>query len=464
MTRRSFLASSAALAAQSRPPQNVVLIVVDDLGYKDLNCYSTTANPVPYPTPHVNTLVKDSTLFNRFYAACPVCSPTRASILTGKYPTRTGVTDWIPGMVVPNNSKLETPPTKNELALSEKTIAEYLKPLGYASASFGKWHLGGAGFSPTDQGFNTNIGGDHKGQPNSYIAPFQMPGLTDAPSGVELTSYLTQQAKEWVAKQATAQKPFFLYLPHFGVHTPLGSDPEIISRYRNSQVLSPTYAAMIDCIDTSLGNIRRQLDRSGVADNTLIIFTSDNGALAQIRGNHVTSNLPLREQKGYLYEGGIRVPCIIHDPRHKQATIMDQPACSIDILPTILAWLGQPAPGGIDGTAIFNRKETPIYYWHYPHYHAAGAKPSGAIMDGDFKLIEDFETGRTELYNLKTDIGETKDLSATDPARRSNLYLRLRRWREETKALMPITRRTEASLQPPAERSTQTPRIEIAPG
>ena len=464
MTRRSFLASSAALAAQSKAPQNIVLIVVDDLGYKDFNCYSTPSHPVPYPTPNVNELVKNSTLFNRFYAACPVCSPTRASILTGKYPTRTGITDWIPGMEAPGSSKLETPPNKNELALSEKTIAEYLKPLGYASASFGKWHLGGAGFSPTDQGFDLNIGGDHKGQPNAYLAPFQMPGLTDAPGRSELTTYLTHLAKEWVAKQAAAQKPFFLYLPQFGVHTPLGSDPEIVSRYREAQVLSPTYAAMIECIDTSLGSIRRQLERSGVADNTLIILTSDNGALLNARGNRITSNLPLREQKGYVYEGGIRVPCIIHDPRRKQAATFEQPACSIDLLPTILDWLGQPAPAGIDGTAIFSRKETPLYYWHYPHYHGAGGKPSGAIMDGDYKLIEDFETGRTELYNVKTDIGETKDLSATDPARRSNLYLRLRRWREETKALMPIPRRTEASLQPPVKRSTQTPRIETAPG
>ena len=219
MTRRTFLASSAALAAQSKPPQNVVLIVVDDLGYKDLNCYSTPSHPVPYPTPNVNELVKDSTLFNRFYAACPVCSPTRASILTGKYPTRTGVTDWIPGMEAPHNSKLETPPTKNELPLSEKTIAEYLKPLGYASASIGKWHLGGVGFSPTDQGFDTNIGGNHLGQPNSYLAPFQMPGLTDAPARTELTGYLTQQAKGMGCKTGGSAKallpvPASLRRPH----------------------------------------------------------------------------------------------------------------------------------------------------------------------------------------------------------------------------------------------------------
>jgi arylsulfatase A-like enzyme len=238
----------------------------------------------------------------------------------------------------------------------------------------------------------------------------------------------------------------------------------MVSHYRDANVISPTYAAMVETIDNSLGSIRRQLERSGVAGDTMIILTSDNGALTSVRGKGSTSIAPLRDQKGYLYEGGIRVPCIIHDPRKKQPSVIDSPACSIDLLPTILSWLGQPIPNQIDGTAIFNRTETPIYYWHYPHYHGAGGKPGGAIIDGDYKLIEDFETGRTELYNLKTDISEKKDLSAVDPARRSNLYLRLKRWREETKAIMPTPKTTAASLPLPAERSTQRPHSEIAPG
>ncbi len=465
MNRRQFLTTAALpLLAQPKPPQNIVLILIDDLGYKDLNCYSTEANPVPYPTPNVNELVKESALFNRFYAACPVCSPTRASILTGKYPTRTGITDWIPGLQPPAGATLDTPQTKEELALSERTIAEYLKPLGYATASFGKWHLGGAGFSPTSQGFDLNTGGDGKGQPNKYLAPFTMPGLTDAPTGTELTAYLTRLANQWVAKQAEAKKPFFLYLPHFGVHTPLGASLEMVANYRNASVINPTYAAMIETIDNSVGAIRRQLEQSGVAGDTMIILTSDNGALANLNGKNSTSIQPLRQQKGYLYEGGIRVPCIIHDPRKKQPTVIDSPACSIDFLPTILSWLGQPIPNNIDGTPLFSRKEQPIYYWHYPHYHGAGGKPGGAVIDGDFKLIEDFETGRTELYNLRTDIGEKKDLSASDPARRSSLYLRLRRWREETKAIMPTPKTAAASLPPPAERSRQTPRSGIVRG
>lgn len=465
MNRRQFLSTATLpLIAQPKPPQNIVLILVDDLGYKDFNCYSTEANPVPYPTPYVNELAKESTVFHRFYAACPVCSPTRASILTGKYPTRTGITDWIPGMRPPEGSRLETPQTKEELALSEKTIAEYLKPLGYATASFGKWHLGGAGFSPTHQGFDLNVGGDDKGQPNRYIAPFIMPGLTDAPVGAELTAYLTGLANMWIEKQAVAKKPFFLYLPHFGVHTPLGASLETISYYKNANVINPTYAAMIENIDNSLGSIRRQLERSGVSNDTLIILTSDNGALANLRGKTSTSNAPLREQKGYLYEGGIRVPCIIHDPRRKQAAVIDSPACSIDFLPTILSWLGQPVPNNIDGTALFNRKDQPVYYWHYPHYHGAGGKPGGAVIDGDFKLIEDYESGRTELYNLKTDIGEKKDLSQSDPARRSSLYLRLKRWREETKAILPTPKTEAASWPPPAGRSRQRRRSETAPG
>jgi arylsulfatase A len=457
MTRRSFLASSALMAAQKGPAQNVVLIVVDDLGYKDFSCYSTPTHPVPYSTPNVAEMAKQSTVYNRFYAACPVCSPTRVSILTGKYPTRTGITDWIPGMEAPPDSKLTTPETRGELPLAEKTIAEYLKPLGYATASFGKWHLGGAGFSPTDQGFDVNIGGDQKGQPNRFMAPFIMPGLTDAPAGSELTEYLTKLANEWVSKQAEAKKPFFLYLPHFGVHTPLGSSPELVSKYRNESVLNPIYAAMVEAIDNSIGAIRQQLVRSGVSENTLLIVTSDNGALAKLQARESTTIKPLRAQKGYLYEGGIRVPFLMHDPRKKVAAIEERPACSIDILPTILSWLGQSVPTTIDGTPLQNRKESPIYYWHYPHYHGAGGKPSGAVMDGDYKLIEDFETGRTELYDLKADIGETKDLAATDPARRSSLYLRLKRWREQTKAIMPEVRTATASWPQPAETLAQRP-------
>ncbi|MFN7545792.1 MAG: sulfatase [Acidobacteriota bacterium] len=451
MKRRSFLAAAAApLLGQAAKPRNVVLIVVDDLGYKDIRPYGSETHPVPYPTPHLERLASESALFRRFYAACPVCSPTRASILTGKYPVRTGITDWIPGMADPPEAKLEAPRTRTELALEEKTIAEYLMPLGYATASFGIWHLGGDGFLPTNQGFDVNVGGDHKGQPNSYRAPFTMPGLGDAPTGTELTMHLTGRANRWIEEQAGQSKPFFLYLPHFGVHTPLGSDPGRIQRYRDEPVLSTVYAAMVDAIDESVDAIRSQLRRSGVDGNTMIIFTSDNGALLKPGPRTSTSLAPLRNQKGYLHEGGIRVPCLIHDPLQPKPRVIDQPACSIDILPTILNWLGQPIPGGIDGTPIFGRTEQPIYYWHYPHYHGAGGKPGGAILDGDYKLIEDFESGRTELYNLKADIGESRDLSSADPARASNLYLRLRRWREQNRAIMPKARTAAAFLPSPA--------------
>ena len=464
MTRRQFLASAPMLAAQAKPPQNIVLMVVDDLGYKDFNCYSSPTHPVPYRTPNVNELAKQSTVFNRFYAACPVCSPTRASILTGKYPTRTGITDWIPGMQPPQGAKLDTPQTKEELALDERTIAEHLKPLGFATASFGKWHLGGVGFSPTHQGFDLNVGGDQKGQPNGYLAPFTMPGLTDAPVGTELTGYLTKLANQWIDEQAKATKPFFLYMPHFGVHTPLGASKELIAQYRDEPVISATYAAMVENIDESVGSIRRQLERSRVSGNSLFIVTSDNGALLGVRGKGSTSLDPLRDQKGYLYEGGIRVPCLIHDPRNPKPSVYEDPACSIDLLPTILKWIGQAVPTSIDGTPLFGRKETPVYYWHYPHYHGAGGKPSGAIIDGDYKLIEHFETGATELYNLKTDVGERKDLSTADPARRSSMYLKLRRWREQTKAVMPTPKTAAASLPMPAAGSEQKRRSEIARG
>jgi arylsulfatase A-like enzyme len=445
MKRREFLAVAAGplVAQQTKAPQNVVLIVVDDLGYKDLGCYGTREYPVPYETPQVDAMAKESTLFTRFYAACPVCSPTRASILTGKYPVRTGITDWIPGMAPPKGALLETPPTRNELALEEKTIAEYLKPLGYATASFGKWHLGGAGFEPTKQGFDLNIGGDHTGQPNAYLPPFRMPGLGDAPEGAELTEYLTGKANAWIAEQAKARRPFFLYLPHFGVHTPLGGKAELIAKYTGRPgVRNPIYAAMVEAVDRSLGMLRAQLASSGVADDTLIVFTSDNGALVNVPGREPATSIdPLREQKGWLYEGGIRVPCVIHDPRNKKGAVVEQPGCSIDLLPTILKWLGQAVPRGIDGTPLVGRQEQPTYYWHYPHYHGAGGRPGGAVIDGDYKLIEHYETGKTEVYDLRADVAEKRDLSGVEPARRSSLYLKLRRWREETKALMPVKAR-----------------------
>lgn len=424
MTRRTLL--QAAFAPKAKP--NVLLILMDDLGWKDFGCYGSEY----YETPHIDALANKSVRFDRFYAACPVCSPTRASILTGKYPTRTGITDWIPGMDAPKGSLLQTPKTKLELALDEKTIAEYLKPLGYVSASFGKWHLGGEGFSPLEQGFEKNVGGDHRGQPNQYLAPFNMPGLADVKAGTELTGVLAERAIAWALEQQKKAQPYFLYLPNFAVHTPLSSLPELVEKHKKRKNRNAIYAAMIECVDNAIGAITSQLDLS----NTITILTSDNGGIVDYRGMPITSNGELRAQKGFVYEGGIRVPCLLSAPGLK-AKVDKDAACSIDLLPTILDLLAERAPAGIDGKSLLRSREQ-TYYWHYPHYHGLGSKPSGAMVEGDWKLVEHFETGKTELYNLKRDPGEKDDLSTKQAKRATALQGQLAAWRKATNAVMPV--------------------------
>lgn len=423
MTRRTLL--QAAFAPKPKP--NVLLILMDDLGWKDFGCYGSEY----YETPNIDALAKKSVRFDRFYAACPVCSPTRASILTGKYPTRTGITDWIPGMEAPKGSSLATPKTRMELAHDEKTIAEYLKPLGYVSASFGKWHLGGEGYSPLEQGFEKNVGGDHRGQPNRYLAPFNMPGLADVKAGTELTGVLTERAIAWALEQQKKAQPYFLYLPNFAVHTPLGSLPELVEKHKQRKHVNPVYSAMMECVDNAIGAITSQLDLS----HTITILTSDNGGIVNLRGTPITSNAPLREQKGYVYEGGIRVPCLLAAPGLKPRQEKD-PACSIDLLPTILDLLGEKPPQDIDGMSVLRGGDR-SYYWHYPHYHGLGGKPSGALIEGDWKIVEDFETGRVELFHLSRDIGEKQDLATQQAKRARAMRERLAAWRAQTKAVLP---------------------------
>ncbi|MDX2268617.1 MAG: sulfatase [Bryobacter sp.] len=424
LSRRALL--QAAFAPKRRP--NVLLILMDDLGWKDFGCYGSEY----YATPNIDALAARSVRFERFYAACPVCSPTRASVLTGKYPVRTGVTDWIPGYPPPKDAPLKTPKTKTELSLSEKTIAEYLRPLGYNTASFGKWHLGGEGFSPTDQGFHRNVGGDHRGSPNRYLAPFTMSGLGGAPAGTELTGYLNQQALHWALEQQRQNQPYFLYLPHFAVHTPLGSLPALIEKHKQRKHINPAYSAMMECVDNAIGELTRSLDLS----NTITILTSDNGGIVNLRGTPVTSNAPLREQKGYLYEGGIRVPCLISAPKLKPR-VVDRPACSVDLLPTILDLLGEAPPADIDGQPLFGKRRERPYYWHYPHYHGLGGKPGAAVVDGDWKLIEHFEDKRVELFHLGRDAGEKQDLSSREPKRTARLLAGLHTWQKAAGAIFP---------------------------
>jgi len=447
-----FLSLATALvwadpAQTADPPPNVVLIVADDLGWADLGCYGSRF----HRTPHLDRLAREGMRFTQAYAACPVCSPTRAALMTGKYPARLHLTDWLPGRPDLPAQKLLRPALRQELPLEETTLAELLQPKGYVSASIGKWHLGGDGFGPKEQGFSVNVAGDAAGSPRSYFAPFQqngkfMPGLEQAPEGEYLTDRLTLEAEKFI--EENREKPFFLYLPHYTVHIPLKAKPDLVAKYEALPrpalpQNNPIYAAMLESLDESVGRIMQKLEELKLSDRTVIVFTSDNGGLATLEGPHTpsTSNAPLREGKGYLYEGGIRVPLIVKWPLGcKPETLCDTPVCSIDLFPTLGEICGASPAKGIDGLSLVPllRKSgelaNRLLFWHYPHYSNQGIQPGGAIRDGDDKLIEFYETGRLELFNLKTDPGESNNLSESQPEKTKALAAKLREWRRSVDA------------------------------
>jgi len=428
------LAEAIATAGGKKP--NFVFFLVDDLGWRDVGCYGTKF----YETPHIDRLAREGMRFTDAYAACPVCSPTRASILTGKYPARLNLTDWIPGQRE-KNPKLLVPKFNQELPLEEVTIAEALKAAGYACASIGKWHLGGEPYYPDKQGFDLNVGGTAKGQPPRYFSPYGIPTLADGPKGEYLTDRLADEAEKFI--EQNRDRPFFLYLPHFAVHTPIQGKEEITAKYArkppDGDQKNATYAAMIESVDQSVGRVMKKLDALGLADRTVVFFMSDNGGLAGI-----TSNAPLRAGKGTLYEGGIREPMIVKWPGVvRSGTTASTPVTSTDFYPTILEMAGLPPKPEqhVDGLSLMPllkesgplRRDT--LYWHYPHYHRT--TPAGALRRGDWKLIEYFEDGRVELYNLKEDLSETKDLATTMPEKARELQKMLADWRRSVGAQMP---------------------------
>ncbi|MCE9568361.1 MAG: sulfatase-like hydrolase/transferase [Planctomycetes bacterium] len=443
----ALFACCSPLTAADKP--NVVLIVIDDLGQRDLGCYGSSF----YKTPNIDRMAKEGLRFTDFYAACPVCSPTRVSILTGKYPQRANITDWIPGRPDRPDQRLKRPQIRNELPLEEVTIAKALKEYGYATASIGKWHLGGAGFEPTKFGFDVNIAGDQTGTPRSYFAPFEnktgkMPGLEKAEPGEYLTDRLAFEAEKFI--EANKEKPFFLYMPHYGVHTPLQAKKETIAKYNvkpaHGRQSNPVYAAMVESVDDAVGRVLKKLDDLKLSENTLVIFTSDNGGLATLEGMEFapTINSPLREGKGYLYEGGIRVPLIVKWPGKVKPGVTDQVACSVDFFETILEASGGrkptvPATDGVSLMPIFEGKKLPerALYWHYPHYANQGSRPGGAVRAGDFKLIEFYEDGRRELFNVKADISESRNLAVEKPELVKELATKLDAWRKDVGAKMP---------------------------
>ncbi len=457
---------------------NVIFILLDDYGYSDLGCYGSTY----YETPNIDRLASEGIRFTDAYAACPVSSPTRAALMTGKYPVKTGVTDWIPGRQASQpglpQDRLLAKPFNLQLELTETTIAEALKTNGYTTMIAGKWHLGEDSiFWPENQGFDVNKGGYSKGSPNKskssdgYFSPYGNPRLEDGPIGEYLTDRQTDEAVTFIEKNK--DKPFFVYLSYYAVHNPMQGKEEIISyfekkadslgissiepftrdkdwiklapkgNFRERTIQSyPVYAAMIYSVDENLGHLFDKLKQLGIDDNTVIIFTSDNGGLSTSEGSP-TTNYPLRAGKGWLYEGGIREPLIIKAPGIvTHPSISEVPVSTIDFFPTILELTGTPSDGfNFDGVSLLpvmmgdSLEQRPLF-WHYPHYSNQGGDPGSAVRLGNYKLIDNFESAKRELYDLKKDISEEHDISQEQPEKTEELYNLLNDWRLKSGAKM----------------------------
>lgn len=449
---QSSFAVSAGAIANDTSKTNVILILIDDLGWKDLGCYGSDY----YQTPNIDRLAKEGMRFTDGYAACNVCSPTRAAIMTGKYPARLLLTQWLPsGRWSPTQNRLREGRYVSNLPLEEVTVAEAMREAGYRTGFMGKWHLGTETYYyPEHQGFDVNVAGRDYGAPGSYFYPFKgtwkipttgqtlhkEPPLTGK-KGDYLVDRIAEEAEKFI--RASADKSFFLMLSHYAVHTPLQGKADKIVRYEQvaegDRQGQPAYAAMVESLDESVGRVMKTLRELELDESTLIIFTSDNGGFAK-----ATDHSPLRANKGANYEGGIRVPFIIKWPtRTKPASVSDEPVISTDIYPTILAATGQSLRPHqhIDGRNLVpiltssGDLERDAIYWHYPHYNQHPQSfPSGVIRAGDWKLMEAFETGKLSLYNLADDIGETNELSAREPAKVTELYDKLKAWRTDVGA------------------------------
>lgn len=470
----------------SKPVQpNIVLILVDDLGWMDLGCQGSDL----FETPHLDRLATEGMRFTDAYAACAVCSPTRAAVQTGRHPARLFVTDWIRSRFQGGNIPADKinpclvpkekwrgkgvmcPPNALWMESDELTIAEALKPAGYTSCYIGKWHLGTDPWYPTQQGFDFNFGGCDYGQPPNYFDPFNqpkgrhemlrdgIPGLPSRQTGQYLSDREADEAVQFIRRNRS--KPFFLQMSNYAVHTPIQAKQDVTKKYEKKIRLltdkpkqkNAKYAAMVESIDDAFGRIQETLDELELSKNTVIIFTSDNGGLLG-----PTNNYPLRSGKGYAYEGGIRVPFLIKWPGTVQpGTIQATPITSVDIFPTIMdaASVELPQDRVIDGLSLqpllsdstpTNRQGQDIrkrqaIFWHFPHYrHAPG--PYSIIRAGDWKLIKWYE-GPKSLFNLKTDLGEKNDLAATMTQKTSQLEDQLMKHLMEINAKIPFPKKSE---------------------
>ncbi|MEJ5340741.1 MAG: sulfatase [Thermogutta sp.] len=443
---------------------NVVLFVVDDLGWADLGCYGSQF----YETPHVDRLAAEGMRFLDAYSACQVCSPTRAAIMTGKWPQRVGITDYI-GAPQPEawkrNTRLLPAPYQTALPLEEVTFAEVLKQRGYATFFAGKWHLGPEGYWPENQGFDINMGGTGQGGPyggNKYFFPYGNPRLPDGPPGEHLPDRLATETAKFIEQHK--EGPFLAVLCFYSVHTPLMAREDLRQKYEEKRKRlglvekfgqegprevrlvqeHPVYAAMVEAMDQAVGKVLRKLDELGLAEKTVVMFTSDNGGLSTSEG-WPTSNLPLRAGKGWIYEGGIRVPFIVRWPGVVPAgTICTTPVCSVDIFPTIVELSGEdPARYKVDGLSLvplFRNRTFPAdrpLFWHYPHYGNQGGAPSAAVRRGPWKLIHWYEDDSWELYNLEDDIGENRNLAGQYPEKVAELKKLLQDWLVDVGARYP---------------------------
>ncbi len=467
---RLALLAVLTLPALAQQRSNFVFFLVDDLGWKDLGCFGSSF----YETPNADRLAASGMRFTNAYAACPVCSPTRASILAGKYPARTGITTFInqPGGNQPQNwtrnTKLLPAPYADRLALDETTVAEALEDAGYATFFAGKWHLGPEGYWPENQGFDVNKGGIDRGGPyggDRYFSPYGNPRLADGPPGEHLPARLGHETASFIRDKAQGDTPFFAYLSFYSVHTPLMARQDLERKYRRKAKLMlfegprfipdgfrearqvqdhAVYAGMVEAMDAAVGEVLDAIESAGVADETVVIFMSDNGGLSTSEGSP-TANIPLRGGKGWIYEGGIREPMMIRAPGVTAAgAVNDTPVTSTDFYPTILELAGLPARPRqhVDGASLVpwlrgeERERGPLY-WHFPHYGNQGGPPAGAVREGPWKLIEMYEDGALELYRLDRDISEQYNLVELYPERARELHHRLQQWREATGAVMP---------------------------
>jgi len=445
---------------ESSPRPNFVFILADDLGWADLSCYGSDL----HETPNIDKLARQGMRFTDAYAAAPVCTPTRASIMTGKCPARLHMTIWYEASAnPPQNRKLIPPVTQGNMPHEQVTIAEVLKAAGYFTAHVGKWHLGDAGHYPQTQGFDVNIGGTFWGAPATFFYPYSgskryggeyryVPHLEFGAEGEYLTDRLTGEALRVMDK--VKDKPFYLNLCYHTVHTPIEGKPKLVEYYKkkvrpgmNHQ--NYEYAAMVHSLDENVGRVLDKINELGVADRTIIFFFSDNGGyINEFNRKVVTNNYPLRCGKGSLYEGGVREPLIIRWPGVTQpGSVCSEPVSSIDFYPTFLDITGLAGDSkhnsDMDGMSLVPLLKNPAaklkreaLYWHYPHYYPT-TTPVSSIRRGDWKLLEYFEDNHIELYNLSNDIGEQNDLVEIMPEKAEELHKRLDTWRKAVNAQMP---------------------------